>query len=115
MTDYSDNPLRPLSELEAFVGNILGKTGAQNRIQHDTSVKMKERVDENNRFIVNCILKEGAEHSTEALERSIACLAVSLDQHTIKRKDQLLSFKYVAASVCLKQVEKLYGGLEHWA
>ena len=114
MINYSNNPLRPLSELEAFVGNILGKTGAQNRVQHDTSVKMKERVDENNRFIVNCILKDGVEYSNEALERSIACLAVSLDQHTVKHKDQLLSFKYLAAAVCLKQVEKLYGGLENW-
>lgn len=114
MINFSDNPLRPLSELEAFIGNILGKTGAQNRIQHDISEKMKERVDENNRFIVNYILKEGAEHSKEALERSIACLAVSLDQNTVRRKDQLLSFKYVAAAVCLKQVERFYGGLDQW-
>ena len=112
MINYSDNPNRPLSELEAFVGNILGKTGAQNRTQRDTSVKMKERVDENNHFIVNVILKDGAEYSAEALERSIACLAVSLDQNKVKRKEQLLSFKYLAAAVCLKQVQKLFGGLE---
>lgn len=112
MTTYSEHPLRPLSELEAFIGNIVGKSGAQNKVQHDNSRKLKDQVEENNRYIVNCILKDGGEYSDEALERSLACLAVSLeDTGKRRKKDSLLSFKYLAASVCLRQVERFVVGL----
>lgn len=112
MTNFSDHPLRPLSELEAFIGNIIGKSGAQNKVQLENSRKMKEKVSENNRYIVDCILKDGREYSDEALERSSACLAVSLEENCKKRKkDSLLSFKYLAASVCLRQVERFANGL----
>jgi hypothetical protein len=112
MTNYSDHPLRPLSELEAFIGNIVGKSGAQNKIQHENSRKMKEKVEENNRYTVDCILKDGKEYSEEALERSLACLAVSLeDSGKRRKKDSLLSFKYLAASVCLRQVDRFVAGL----
>jgi len=108
MTNYSEHPLRPLSELEAFIGNILGKTGSQTRHQRELSTTMKERFDEDAAFIVNCIVKDGAKWSEESLERSMACLSVSVeDKNPFRRRDQLLSFKYVAAAVCLREVEKL--------
>lgn len=108
MTNYSEHPVRPLTELEAFIGNILGKTGAQSRHQRELSTSMKDKFEEDSHFIVNCILKDGTEWSEETLERSMACLAVSLeDRHVYKKQDQLLSFKYVAAALCLKEVERL--------
>lgn len=70
---------------------------------------MKEKFDEDATFIVNCILKDGEEWSDQALERSIACLAVSLLDSRYKTREKLLSFKYVAAAICLKEVEKLPG------
>jgi len=79
MTEYNSHPHRPLSELEAFVGNILGKTGAPNKHQRDLSTSMKEKFEEDSLFIVNCILKDGHTWSEESLERSMACLAVSLE------------------------------------
>jgi hypothetical protein len=109
MTDYSQHPQRPLSELEAFTGNILGKTGVPNRHQRELSKTMKEKFDEDATFIVNCILKDGEEWSDQALERSIACLAVSLLDSKYKTREKLLSFKYVAAAVCLREVERLPG------
>ena len=110
MTDYSQHPKRPLSELEAFTGAILGRTGAPNRHQRELSKTMKEKFDEDATFIVNCILKDGDEWSHQALERSVACLAVSLEDDTLyRRREQLLSFKYVAAAICLREVEKLPG------
>lgn len=109
MTNYSEHPLRPLTELEAFIGNILGKTGAQSKNQRELSISMKEKFDEDAAFIVNCIVKDGSEPTNEALERSMACLAVSLEHKTShKRREQLLSFKYVAAAVCLREVERLH-------
>jgi len=110
MTDYSEHPLRPLSELEAFIGNILGKTGAQSKHQRELSMSMKEKFDEDAGFIVNYILKEDSEWSEESLERSMACLAVSLEDGPVhKRWGRLLSFKYVAAAICLREVERMPG------
>ncbi|PBP21236.1 RNA-binding, RBD [Diplocarpon rosae] len=108
MINHSEHTLSPVSELEAFIGNILGKTGAQSKTQRELSTTMKEKFDEHSAFIVNCIVKEDSEWSEESLERSMACLAVSLEKKTVyKRFDSLLSFKYIAAAVCLREVERL--------
>jgi hypothetical protein len=69
MTEYSDHPLRPLSEVEAFVGNILGRTGAQSKRQRELSTSLKEKFEFNSAFFVNCILKDGDEWSEGALEK----------------------------------------------
>jgi hypothetical protein len=107
MTEYSEHPVRRLTELEAFIGNILGKTGAQSRHQRELSTNMKDKFEEEALFIVNCILKEDGDWSEESLERSMACLAVSLEApKTHRKQEHLLSFKYVAAAVCLREVER---------
>jgi hypothetical protein len=59
MTNYSEHPLRPLTELEAFIRNILGKTRAQSKNQRELSTSIKEKFDEDATFIVNCIVKDG--------------------------------------------------------
>ena len=67
---------------------------------------MKDKFEEDSLFIVNCILKEDGDWSEDPLERSMACLAVSLEPPKKYRKhEQLLSFKYVAAAICLREVE----------
>lgn len=110
MTEYSQHPSRPLSELEAFTGNILGKTGVPNKHQRELSKTMKEKFEEDTSFIVNSITKDGDEYSAEALAKSIACFAVSLeDTNSYNRREQLSSFKYLAAAVCLKEINKLPG------
>jgi hypothetical protein len=106
MIEYSDHPSRPLTELEVVIGNVLGRTGAQSKRQRELSTSLKEKFDSDALFFVNNIIKDGDIRSEEALERSMACLSVSLehrDQH--KKGKQLQSFKYVAAAVCLKQVD----------
>jgi hypothetical protein len=110
MTEYSQHPSRPLSELEAFTGNILGKTGVPNKCQRELSKTMKEKFNEDSTFIVNCIVKKGEEHSEEALPMAIACLAASLEEtNSYNGHVRLSSFKYVAAAVCLREVGKLPG------
>lgn len=108
MVDYSDHPKRPLSELEVFVGNILGPTGAQSRTQRELSVSLKEKFDEDADWFVKCITRDDEEHSDEALERSMACLAVSLEDRSWGHV-KLQSFKYLAAAVCLREVDRLPG------
>ncbi|KAH6704064.1 rna-dependent rna polymeras-like protein [Leptodontidium sp. MPI-SDFR-AT-0119] len=107
MINHSEHTLHAVSELEAFIGNILGRTGAQSKNQRELSTTMKERFDEHSAFIVNCIVKDGSDRSEEPLERSMACLAVSLEKKDVyKRHENLLSFKYLAAAVCLKEIER---------
>jgi hypothetical protein len=111
MSEYSEHPLRPLSELEVFAGNVLGKTGKQSKQQRDLSTSMKERFEKDVVFLINNIVKDGAEPSMEALERSVACFEVSFEIGRIRKKsERMISFKYVAAAVCLKEIERCSGG-----
>lgn len=91
------------------MGNILGKSGAQNRQQHELSISMKERFNEDLTYIVNCIVKDGAAaRSEESLARSIACFKVGLEPATcLKTGVQLVSFRYMAAALCLKEIERV--------
>lgn len=110
MYQYSTHHTRYLSELEVFIGNIIGKVGAQSKRQREYSVSMKEKFESDVAFTINCILKDPVtgKESEEALERSIACLAVAMEEKAARKKVGVLrSFKYVAAAVCLKEVEKL--------
>lgn len=119
MENYSDHPLRPMSELEAFIGNILGAQGSQTRRQRDLSIPMKEALNRDMSYIVSCIrgTKED-EHEEELpsdvpLARSIACFSVSLGEVTRvmmggRKTEALVSFRYVAAAVCLREMEKVF-------
>ncbi|KFY03027.1 hypothetical protein V490_00321 [Pseudogymnoascus sp. VKM F-3557] len=91
-SEFSSQPSRAISEREVFVGNILGKSGAQNKRQHELSISMKERFNEDLTYIVNCIVKDGAARSEESLARSIACFKVGLEPATcLKTGVQLLT------------------------
>jgi len=114
MTQYSTHPVHPLQEKEVFVGNIIGKTGAQSKRQRENSVSMKEKFERDVAFTISCIVKDPTtgKESEEALERSIACLAVAMEEKLPRKKVGVLrSFLYVAAAVCLKEVEKFQGPL----
>jgi hypothetical protein len=57
MFEYGPCPQFPLSEVEVFVDNILGKTGAQTKRQRELSKSMKERFEAELSFTVRCITK----------------------------------------------------------
>jgi hypothetical protein len=44
MYAFSDHPVRPLSEVEVFVGCVHNNYGAQTRRQRDNSIKLKEHI-----------------------------------------------------------------------
>lgn len=132
MLAYSTHPPHFISEVEVFAGAILGKNGAQSKRQREFSVSMKEKHERDVAYTVACIRhgdeydddsNEGTEGSVfsggagggggkrEALERSIACLAVGVNTTRVRKKvGALVSFAWVAAGVCLREVERLRGG-----
>ncbi|KAI9846864.1 MAG: hypothetical protein M1837_003476 [Sclerophora amabilis] len=112
MAQYSPHPLNYLTELEVFVGNIMGKFGAQSRRQREYSIGMKDKFDRDVALIISWILKnaETGEHDAESLERSIACLAIAMEDEKSRAKiGRLRSFRYVAAAVCLKELDRAHG------
>ncbi len=128
MYEFGPSPKRPLSEVEVFVGNIIGKDGAQTTRQRELSMTMKERFEADLAFIVGSITKSasfvedgedgepdddvGAETSDQELALSMACLWVALRENAEEweyrkgGKVEVKSFGYVAAAVCLKVAEK---------
>ncbi|KAL8828644.1 MAG: hypothetical protein Q9170_006510 [Blastenia crenularia] len=109
MLENSSHPMHFVSEVEVFAGALIGKNGAQTKRQREFSTSMKEKQDRDVAYTVQCIL-QGEEQDisqVEALERSVACLDVAIhEQRTRGRFGRLVSFTWVAAAVCLKEVEK---------
>jgi hypothetical protein len=74
---------------------------------------MKEIFSDNLGYSVNCILMDGKEISEDSLERSVACFAAAMeprrrDENRMTRHGELLaSFRYVAAAVCLRQMDRM--------
>lgn len=127
MYQFSLHPLQPLSEVEVFVGTVLGRSGGlPSRRLRDSAMSMKDKFNDDIAYTVSCIIKNADRDgesvaaaaaadeavdvgaASEALERSIACLAVSLEDSTgdyvPERVKTLESFRYVAAAACLKEV-----------
>ncbi|KAL9017000.1 MAG: hypothetical protein Q9185_005649 [Variospora sp. 1 TL-2023] len=112
MREYSLHPVHFASEVEVFAGALIGKNGAQSKRQREISTSMKEKHDREVAYTVQCILQGEEQDSSkqEALERSLACLDVAVhERRTFKRFGKLVSFTWVAAAVCLKEIEKLPG------
>ncbi len=110
--ENSFHPTHFVSEVEVFAGELLGKHGAPNKRQRETSTSMKEKHDRDVAYTVQCILhgEEDDVSKAEALERSIACLDVAVHERgPRKRFGRLVSFTWVAAAVCLREVEKFIG------
>ncbi|MCJ1477226.1 hypothetical protein MMC13_005897 [Lambiella insularis] len=101
----------PITELEVFIGNLVGKTHGQTKRQRETSMRMRDDYEALVSDIVSQIRnKEGGRE--EALERSIACMSLGLEQEGRNRQAKLgranlLSFRWIAASVCLQEVDRL--------
>jgi hypothetical protein len=106
---------KPLTELEVFSGNILGKKErAPTRYTREANQEVRERFDRDITAIVRDIVRgdeefEGTDN-TESLPRAIACFKVSLQTEGWGNNVTLKSWKYVAAAVCLEQLWKFQGG-----
>lgn len=45
MAQYSEHPIKPITELEVFIGNILNRSGVQTNRQRDSSIKLKDEFE----------------------------------------------------------------------
>jgi len=123
MTNFSEHPVQPLSELEVFTGHIVNKTGVQTRRQRDQSHKLKDEFERISTWITKQIRLDSGSVSTgyvaelDNLERCLACVnvAVPLDvqQDTprparrSRKAGELHSFRLVAASALMREVDEL--------
>ncbi|KAF1929053.1 RdRP-domain-containing protein [Didymella exigua CBS 183.55] len=108
---YSMRPHRgqPLTELEVFSGNILGKKErSSTRAIREANKEVQERFDRDVSDIARRIARgdggwDGPDDA-EALPRAIACFKVALETDGWENQVVLRSWKYVAAAVCLEQL-----------
>lgn len=106
--DNSADPAHPVTELEVFIGNILGKTGAATKPQREKSKTMKDQFEEHSVFIADWILKHGPGGHENALARCMACVATSLEDFPpFPKHGHIHSFKYAAAGLCWKEIDRL--------
>jgi hypothetical protein len=115
MYQYSPSS-HPLTEIEVFVGSVLGKNGAlPTKRLREVSTEMKDKFERDVSFTVNSILQGSGESLDldrgEALGRSIACLAVAAEEpeSVVPKIGKLKSFAYVAAATCLREIDRFHG------
>lgn len=117
----------PVSECEVFAGAILGRTtGKQGKPLRELSKTMREHFGLAVEYIVMRMVKgdeqmfgvsdldvlyeeSDIDREVEAFPRALACLEVGVEEtgKVDVKLGELRSFKYVAAVVCLKELEKL--------
>lgn len=122
--NYSDHPIKPLSELEVFIGSVINKSGVQTRRQRDQSQKLAdefERIaswitDQMHRHRKVEIPRTDHKTGTETLELCLACFQVAEEQNADsmygRRNDygELKSFRIVAACALLAELDILEKG-----
>ncbi|KAK4223301.1 RNA dependent RNA polymerase-domain-containing protein [Podospora fimiseda] len=124
MVQFSDHPYKPLMELEAFVGTVISKTGSLNSRQRDKSIRLKDEYERISTWIIRDMRKDRSEeksddnHELDALELCLACVYVGCNMEGGARtnhgrpsrrasSDNLVSFKFVAASALLRELKSV--------
>jgi hypothetical protein len=122
--NYSDHPIKPLSELEVFIGSVINKSGVQTRRQRDQSQKLADEFERIASWITHQMHRHRkvevprTDHKTgtETLELCLACFQVAGDQNddsTYRRRNdygELKSFRIVAACALLAELDILEKG-----
>ncbi|KAM5482683.1 hypothetical protein McanCB56680_003643 [Microsporum canis] len=114
MRQYSATPWKSsITEYEVVVGTILGPGHKQRRRDKETSKEMRASYSRLVEFTISMI-RDTESGGTEALERSIACFWVAINEQSFSQKpgfrnanqEKLLSFPWIAAVTCLDEVDK---------
>lgn len=122
MQQYSEHPVKPISELEVFIGQVLAKSGVQTNRQRDNSTKLKDSFDRMAQWITKSMRSIRHDESTpltgyqtryDNLHTCLACV------HAGGEKDSGLqgryfsnmkSFRVVAACALLSELNLFDNG-----
>lgn len=123
MANFSGHPIKPLTELEAFIGTILNKSGVQNHRQRDSSIKLRAEFDRISTWIMGemrrvrhdpDVLEPTGPHSGfHGLHLCLACVHAGCDDlagQRESRQENLQSFKVVAACALLEELGRIESG-----
>lgn len=123
MVKYSGHPTKPLTELEAFIGNILNKSGVQNHRQRDNSIKLRTEFDRISTEITAQMRRvrddsdvaqpTGYQTKFDNIHMCMACLHAGCESKSGQREsrhEDMQSFRVVAACALLAELGKLERG-----
>ncbi|KAK7731804.1 hypothetical protein SLS53_008625 [Cytospora paraplurivora] len=123
MVKYSGHPTKPLTELEAFIGNILNKSGVQNNRQRDNSIKLRTEFDRISTEITAQMRRvrhdsdvaqpTGYQTKFDNLHLCMACLHAGCERTTGQREsrhEDMQSFRVIAACALLAELGKFERG-----
>lgn len=127
MYQYSEHPVKPISELEVFIGNIFSKTGVQTNRQRDNSKKLRDEFARIASWITSMLRKvrheamaplTGYETLHDSLHLCFACVNAGLEKTSLYGStfQDLQSFRVVAACALLNELamhERSGGGGRH--
>ncbi|KAF2706974.1 RdRP-domain-containing protein [Pleomassaria siparia CBS 279.74] len=115
MSNASPNLSQPVSEVEVFSGQIVGSNGFQSKRSREYMMAMRDDFDRHVTHTVESIRTDDNGNTDEALARAIACLSVGVEEEGlhVRKVGYLKSWKYIAAAVCLEELEResVYGVL----
>jgi hypothetical protein len=109
--NYSLHSAHPLHEIEVVTGCALGSVF--NRRLRDSVKEMREQYSRDVAYAKLRIRVDDDEDENEALPKSIASFYIAVKEpgKKVGHDVVLKSFAYVAAAVCLEELEKFHGGL----
>lgn len=115
MLQFSEHPVRPISELEVFIGAILNKSGVQTNRQRDNSIKLRDEFSRISSWITSLMRKDrlgvdapltGYESRHDSLHICFACVMAGGENtsglHDVYQDMQ--SFRVVAACALLGEL-----------
>lgn len=123
MFQHSEHPVKPLTEIEVFIGNILNRTGVQTSRQRDNSIKLKDSFDRTAQWITksmrmvrhgnDAVPLTGYQTKWDNLHLCLACVYVGGEEESGSQGryyENLQSFRVVAACALLSELNLFDGG-----
>lgn len=122
MRQYSEHPIKPISELEVFIGNILNRSGVQTNRQRDSSIKLKDSFDRMAQWITKSMRSVGHDDSMpltgyqtkyDNLHLCLACVHAGGEKEAGMQGSyyrNMQSFRVVAACALLSELNLFDGG-----
>lgn len=126
MRQYSEHPIKPITELEVFIGYIVNRTGVQTHRQRDRSIKLKDEFDRVASWISGQMRGTRQHNNTDVpltgyqtefdkLNLCLACVYVGLDkehsQETAREGyGKMESFRIVALSAFVAELTYFENG-----